>query len=66
MGANAAQKLAAAVQAEDARNQTFAAQRGKVTASWADAYILKTDTSDAHNNITNQTCGKLVAAVIEC
>jgi hypothetical protein len=66
MGANGAQKLAAAVQAEDVRDQTFAPQRGKVNGFLADAYILKTDTSDAHNNITNQTCGKLVAAVIEC
>jgi hypothetical protein len=65
MGANGAQKLSPSVLAADVTDQTFAPKRGLVNGFLADAYIFKTATSDAHNNITNPTCGKLVAAVIE-
>jgi hypothetical protein len=65
MGANGAQKLAASALAAEVEDENFAPKSGKVNGFLADAYILKTDTSDAHNNVTNPTCGKLVSAVIE-
>jgi hypothetical protein len=66
MGANGAQKLAPNAIAHDVSGgQAFAPQRRKVNGFLADAYIVQTGTSDAHNNVTNATCGKLVAAVLE-
>jgi hypothetical protein len=34
---------------------------GVINTVLADTFILKTSESDAHNNVTNETCGKLVA-----
>jgi hypothetical protein len=65
MGANGAQKLAADVSAKDVSGPPFAPQRGKVNGYLADSYVVATQTSDAHNNVTNATCGQLVASVLE-
>jgi hypothetical protein len=65
MGANGAQKLAASVIVRDVSGPPFAPKRGKVNGFLADAYVVKTDSSDAHNNVTNPTCGKLVASVLQ-
>jgi hypothetical protein len=64
MGANGAQ-LAASLLAPDSSVTTgFAPVRGKVNRFLADAYIKTIPGTDAHNNIYNPTCGKLLAAVI--
>jgi hypothetical protein len=65
MGANGAQKLAADVLAPTVSGQAFAPQRKKVNRFLADAYVVKTNDSDAHNNVTNATVGRLVAAVLQ-
>jgi MFS superfamily sulfate permease-like transporter len=65
MGANGAQKLTLAVLAPDVSGQDFAPRRKMVNGFLADAYIIKTNQTDAHNNITNPTVGKLVAAVLQ-
>jgi pimeloyl-ACP methyl ester carboxylesterase len=65
MGANGAQKLATSASVPDEQGQRFAPQRGKVNGFLADSYIVKTESSDAHNNITNPVVGKLVAAVLQ-
>ena len=65
MGANGAQKLDAAVLAPDNTGAPFAPAAGKVNGFLADSYIVKTAASDAHNNVTNPTVGRLVAAVLE-
>ncbi len=65
MGANGAQKLGANASVKDVSGPPFAPQRGKVNGFLADGYVVATQTSDAHNNITNATCGQLVASVIE-
>ena len=64
MGANGAQKLRAGASAADNGGQPFPPQRGKVNGFLADGYVVEAS-SDAHNNVTNPTCGKLVAAVVE-
>jgi hypothetical protein len=66
MGANGAQKLAAGTIVHDTTGQAFAPQRGKVNGFLADGYVVEIPgVIDAHNNVTNSTCGKLVAAVLE-
>ncbi len=65
MGANGPQRLAASALAPDVGGAAFAPRRGKVNRFLADAYIVKTAASDAHNNVANPTCGKLVAAVLQ-
>lgn len=65
MGANGAQKLTADVSVKDVSGPPFTPQRGKVNGFLADSYVVATQTSDAHNNITNATCGRLVASVLE-
>jgi len=65
MGANGAQKLAAGLSAPEHESGPFKPVRGKVNGFLADAYIKKTDKTDAHNNVTNEQCGRLVAAVLE-
>ncbi len=62
---NGAQKLSANVVVQDVKGQDFAPQRGKVNGFLADSYIVQTETTNAHNNITNPACGKLVAAVLQ-
>ncbi|MFA5522513.1 MAG: hypothetical protein WCY98_12195 [Castellaniella sp.] len=63
MGANGPQAL------EDAMitvcdPATFALKPGIVNTVNADTFIQKTDTRDAHNNVANERCGALVAAVL--
>jgi hypothetical protein len=65
MGANGAQKLAADVSVKDVSGPPFAPKRGKVNGYLADGYVVATQMSDAHNNVTNATCGQLVASVLE-
>ncbi len=62
---NGPQKLKPNVVAGDVSGEAFAPKRGKVNRFLADGYVVKTATSDAHNNVINPTCGKLVAAVLE-
>ena len=64
MGANGPQKLEASALEPDDAAQTFKPKRGKVNTFLADAFIVKTDQTDAHNNITNSECGRLLAATI--
>jgi hypothetical protein len=65
MGANGAQKLAASLVVSGATAPPFAPKRGKVNGFLANGYVVATQTTDAHNNIANPTCGRLVASVIE-
>ena len=65
MGANGAQKLAAILVVSGATAPPFAPKRGKVNGFLANGYVVATQTTDAHNNIANPTCGRLVASVIE-
>lgn len=64
MGANGAQGLAASALAPDHRSGPFAPVKGKVNRFLADAYVVKTAETDAHNNVTNAQVGKLLAAVL--
>ena len=59
MGANGAQKLAAGAIAADSVGPPFAPKRAKVNGFLANSYISE------HNDVTNRTCGQLVAAVLE-
>ena len=59
MGANGAQKLAAGASAADNGGPPFAPQRGKVNGFLANGYISE------HNDVTNATCGRLLASVLE-
>ncbi|MDQ2859216.1 MAG: hypothetical protein M3T55_00485 [Pseudomonadota bacterium] len=63
MGANGPQ-LPASFLAPDVADDNFAPVAGKVNRFLADNYIMKTAETDAHNNVYNPTCGKLVAAAI--
>src|SRR5262249_6434851 len=65
MGANGAQQLAAGLSAPEHVGGPFKPVRGKVNGFLADAYIKKTAKTDAHNNVKNEECGRLVAAVLE-
>jgi hypothetical protein len=64
MGANGPQKLDPSDMEPDDAAQTFKPKRGKINTFLADAFIVKTDQTDAHNNITNSQCGRLLAATI--
>ncbi len=64
MGANGPQKLDASNLEPDDATQIFKPKRGKVNTFLADAFIVKTVQTDAHNNITNSQCGRLLAATI--
>ena len=64
MGANGPQKLQPGAAEPDDAAQSFKPKRGKVNTFLADAFVVKTDQSDAHNNVTNPTCGRLLAATI--
>jgi hypothetical protein len=59
MGANGAQKLKAGAGVADNGGPPFKPQSGKVNGFLANAYISE------HNDVTNQTCGQLLANVIE-
>ncbi|MBR0974633.1 MULTISPECIES: hypothetical protein [Bradyrhizobium] len=65
MGANGPQKLEPGASEPDNITQVFAPKRGKVNTFLADAYILKTNQTDAHNNVTNAVVGQLLASVIQ-
>lgn len=71
MGANGAQKLGADFNAPDVFGPPFAPKRRKVNGFLANDFIVDVKESDgsvlvdAHNNVTNRACGKLVASVIE-
>lgn len=65
MGANGAQKLAPSVIVHDVSGPPFEPKRRKVNGFLADSYVIKTESSDAHNNVTNPACGKLVASVLQ-
>src|SRR6185437_640390 len=64
MGANGAQLAASLLAPDSAATADFEPVSGKVNRFLADAYVIKTADTDAHNNVYNPTCGKLVAAVI--
>jgi hypothetical protein len=64
MGANGPQRLQEGVAELDNTNQDFAPKRGKINTFLADAYVIKTKDTDAHNNITNPTVGRLLARTI--
>ncbi|MBH0237467.1 hypothetical protein [Methylobrevis albus] len=64
MGANGAQGLPATMVAEHAGLAAFAPSPGKVNNLLADGFVVKTDKSDAHNNVDNADCGRVLAAVL--
>jgi hypothetical protein len=65
MGANGPQKLNPSDLEPDDTTQSFKPKRGKVNTFLADAFIVKSEQTDAHNNITNAQCGRLLAATIQ-
>ena len=65
MGANGPQKIAAGASEPDNATTVFAPKRGKINTFLADQYIIKTGQTDAHNNVTNETVGKLLASAIQ-
>lgn len=64
MGANGPQHLKAGQAVADDIDATFKPQAGKVNTFLADKYIIKTETSDAHNNVTNEEVGRLLAKIV--
>jgi hypothetical protein len=64
MGANGPQKLQPGLAEPDDTTQAFAPKRGKVNTFLADVFIVKTPSTDAHNNVTNPTVGRLLAKTI--
>jgi hypothetical protein len=66
MGANGPQKLDLSVLASEDTTQVFKPERGKVNVILADAFIKKTERVDAHNNVDNEECGRLLAATLSC
>ena len=64
MGANGPQKLAPDAAEPDDTTQVFAPKPGKVNTFLADKFIVKTDETDAHNNVDNPTVGRLLARAI--
>jgi hypothetical protein len=64
MGANGPQKLQPGLAEPDDTTQAFAPKRGKVNTFLADVFIVKTPVTDAHNNVTNPTAGRLLARAI--
>lgn len=65
MGANGPQGMVDGTFVADHAGTDFKPVNGMVNTFLADSYIIKTGTSDAHNNVANATVGQLVAAVIE-
>jgi hypothetical protein len=63
MGANGPQ-MTGEMMAPDCDTTDFHPVPGKINRFLADAYVVKTDHIDAHNNVTNVDCGRLVAATI--
>ncbi|RUM27228.1 hypothetical protein EFQ99_03265 [Rhizobium vallis] len=64
MGANGPQHLKAGQAVADDTDTVFAPQSGKVNTFLADKYIIKTETLDAHNNVTNEDVGRLLAKIV--
>ena len=64
MGANGPQHLKTGQAVADDINAVFKPQAGKVNTFLADKYIIKTATSDAHNNVTNEEVGRLLAKIV--
>jgi len=64
MGANGPQHLEPGQAVEDDVTQTFSPIAGKVNTFLADKFVVKTKDVDAHNNVTNKECGRLLARVI--
>jgi hypothetical protein len=64
MGAKGPQKLAQGAALPDNIAEPFEPIEGKVNTFLADKFIKVTSTTDAHNNITNQTVGRLLAKTI--
>jgi hypothetical protein len=64
MGANGPQKLEEGVAEPDDTSRAFKPKPGKVNTFLADAFIVKTAQTDAHNNVTNPEVGRLLAATI--
>ena len=64
MGANGPQHLKAGQAAADDTDAVFAPKSGKVNTFLADKYIIKTAASDAHNNVTNEEIGRLLAKIV--
>jgi hypothetical protein len=64
MGANGPQKLdPRAVEANDT-GEAFAPKRCKINTFLADKFVVKTSETDAHNNVTNPTVGRLLARTV--
>jgi hypothetical protein len=59
MGANGAQKLVAGASAAESAGPPFTPKKNKVNGILATSFISE------HNDVTNQTCGQLVASVLE-
>jgi hypothetical protein len=64
MGANGPQKLKRGAAEPDDTVSAFKPKSGKVNTFLADAFILKTPTLDAHNNVATPEVGRLLAATI--
>ncbi|EJZ19056.1 hypothetical protein NE852_24980 (plasmid) [Rhizobium sp. Pop5] len=64
MGANGPQHLKAGQAVADDTDAVFAPKPGKVNTFLADKYIIKTATSDAHNNVANEEVGRLLATIV--
>lgn len=64
MGANGPQKLDPRDMEPDDTAQAFAPKRKKVNTVLADAFIVQTPDLDAHSNVANPECGRLLAATI--
>jgi len=71
MGANGPQQLKHGTSVADDTSAAFHPQRGKVNTFLADKFVVdvpakaQTPALDAHNNVTNPECGRLLAATIE-
>ena len=62
MGANGPQKLPPADVEQDDTMGSFRPRRGKVNPVLADAFVKDANGVDAHNNVSNHECGRLLAA----
>ncbi|NMN06418.1 MULTISPECIES: hypothetical protein [unclassified Novosphingobium] len=63
MGANGPQ-MTGDMMAPDCDTTDFHPVPGKINRFLADTYVVKTEHVDAHNNVTNVDCGRLVAATM--
>jgi hypothetical protein len=64
MGANGPQNLEPSAAEHDDKRSAFKPKSGKVNTFLADAFIVKTPTLDAHNNVATPEVGRLLAATI--